>query len=91
MEEFLANTDPTDATSKFAQPRGSLTAGGTQVQFTSTQPANRSALYAPIVKRAFIHPSTMVNAPALACPRVSDNAGTSRRMFVRVVQADFED
>ena len=38
-----------------------------------------------------LYPSTMVNAPALARPGVSDNAGTSRRMFVRVVQADFED
>ena len=44
MEEFLANTDPTDAASRFAQPRGSLTGGGSQVQFTFTQPANRAAL-----------------------------------------------
>jgi hypothetical protein len=44
MEEFLANTDPTNAASAFAQPRGSLTGGGTQVQFTFTQPANRAAL-----------------------------------------------
>ena len=44
MEEFLANTDPTDAASAFAQPRGSLTGGGSQVQFTFTQPANRAAL-----------------------------------------------
>ena len=44
-------------------------------------------------RKAGVHlcPSTMVNAPALARPRVSDNAGTSRRMFVRVVQTDFED
>jgi uncharacterized repeat protein (TIGR03806 family) len=44
MEEFLANTYPTDATSLFAQPRGLLAARGTQVQFSFTQPANRAAL-----------------------------------------------
>ncbi len=42
MEEFLANTNPTDSSSRLDPLRGS-TSGG-QAQFTFTQPANRAAL-----------------------------------------------
>ena len=44
MEEYLANTNPTNATSRFAPLRGSKTLTGAEVQFTFTQPANRAAL-----------------------------------------------
>ena len=44
MEEYLANTNPTDATNRLELPRGSITNNGTQVQFTFMQPANRAAL-----------------------------------------------
>ena len=43
-EEYLANTDPTDATSRLELPMGSINEDGTQVQFRFTQPANRAAL-----------------------------------------------
>jgi mono/diheme cytochrome c family protein len=42
--EFHAYTDPTNATSAPARPQGALVAGGSQVQFTFTHPANRAVL-----------------------------------------------
>jgi uncharacterized repeat protein (TIGR03806 family) len=44
MEEFLANTDPTNAASALGLPQGSAVGSGTQIQFQFTQPANRAAL-----------------------------------------------
>jgi uncharacterized repeat protein (TIGR03806 family) len=41
-EEYLANTDPTNASSRFNSLLGSTS--GAQAQFTFTQPANRAAL-----------------------------------------------
>jgi hypothetical protein len=44
FEEFHFYTDPTVASSAPTRPQGSLTSGGTGVQFTFVQPANRAAL-----------------------------------------------
>ncbi len=87
LEEYLAYTNPTEAGSAPDLLKGSITPSGTAVQFTFTQPANRSALVESSTDTAnwtlWDVPGNAPSFPASATPRTMTNPRTleTRRFF----------